>query len=598
MMILEQFHFLRPAWLLALIPLVILLWLMLNKKLGSRSWEAVCDENLLPYILIGSPGRLRRIAVVLTGIAGLLSILALAGPVWEKLPQPVFSNRSALVIALDLSRSMDANDISPSRLVRARYKIADLLNLRQEGQTALIVYAGDSYTVTPLTDDVATIAAQLNALSTAIMPVQGGRADTAVATAVELLKQAGAGYGDILLIGDELDYARLEEPLTAARDRGYRVSVMGIGTERGVPVPLADGSFLKDSNGRIVVPVLDEKSMRRVAESGSGLYVRMTRDDTDVQLLQEFFSGFRIDGEVATTELKTDVWREQGPWLIIVLLPLVAIIFRRGYLVVLFICLMPLPETAQALDWKNLWLRRDQQAEALFNQGEYEAAAELFENPAWKGSALYRTEDYQAAAEALEQARDLENIYNKGNALARLGRYEEALAMYEKVLEQNPDHEDAGFNKALLERELEQQQQQQQQPGSDQEQQHGNDQAEQDNSQQQAGDQQQSGNGQQDESASEQQAGARDQQQQAEQDPQQDAAGRQHDPQQQEHGEDPWSEQQQMAGSDELTPDEQQQATEQWLRRIPDDPGGLLRRKFRYQYQQRADEPAPGSKTW
>ncbi|NNE37980.1 MAG: VWA domain-containing protein, partial [Gammaproteobacteria bacterium] len=203
-----EFQFIRPYWLYGFIPLTILVLYMFRHKLRNKKWESLCDKELLPYILIGDEPATRRTSAMITLVAGTIVLLSLAGPTWEKLPQPVFSTQSALVIALDLSRSMDATDVNPSRLERARFKVADILQHRAEGETALLVYAGDSFTVTPLTDDAATIESQLMALTTDIIPAQGNRTDLAMSKAVELLKQAGAGQGDVLLITDEIDFDR------------------------------------------------------------------------------------------------------------------------------------------------------------------------------------------------------------------------------------------------------------------------------------------------------------------------------------------------------------------------------------------------------
>lgn len=595
---LEQFHFLRPLWLFALIPLVILLWLMIKKRLGSRSWESICDESLLPYVLIGRvTGKTQR-TTLLTALGGLLTIVALAGPAWEKLPQPVFSNKSSLVIALDLSRSMDANDVSPSRLIRARFKIADILKQRGDGQTALLVYAGDSFTVTPLTDDIGTITSQLKALATDIMPVQGNRTELALERAQELLKQAGATSGDILLITDEVNPVQIEKQLAQLKRHNYRLSILGVGTEHGVPVPMADGGFLKDKNGKIVVPVLEEESMRFVAQTGRGKYIRIGLGDEDTETLQRFFSGYSVEGEIKASELQTDVWREQGPWLVLALLPLVALLFRRGYLVALVFLLLPVPEQARASGWQDLWLRPGQQAKRALDAGDHEKAAALFQDPAWKGSALYRAGRFEDAVQSLQQADGIEDLYNQGNALARLGRYQEAIAIYEKVIEQVPDHEDALYNKELLERELEQQNQQQSNQDSDdkdQEQQ----QSEQNENQKQQSQEDQSR--QQDKKDSEQQNADNTEQQspdQAQQEQNQQQQKQQAEADQQQDQQNDELQEQQFSAAEQMTSDEQQQATEQWLRRIPDDPAGLLRRKFRYQYQQRSDNRQSNDKNW
>ena len=606
-----QFHFLRPYWLLALVPLILVIWLMLTRKLGNRTWENVCDATLLPYILLGERGRPRLISVVLTAACGLLAIVSLAGPAWNKLPQPVFSNRTALVIALDLSRSMNATDISPSRLARARFKLADILNTRKEGQTALVVYAGDAFTVTPLTDDTQTIISQLSALSPDLMPAPGNRADLALSLAEKLLKQGGMGRGDVLLITDDIDLSRSRARAESLATEGYRVSVMGVGTKQGVPIPLDDGSFLKDDSGKIIIPMLEEAPMRALAAGGGGLYVRLGIDDSDIRELARFFSVNANRTGAGKTELQTDVWREQGPWLLILLMPLAALVFRKGYLVILvFICL-PFPNEARAFDWDSLWLRPDQRAQRVLKQGDAKKAAELFRDPAWKGAAQYQSGDYRAAVKSLENAEGVENLYNKGNALARAGRLKEAIAAYDQVLKLRPDHADAKYNKALLEQELKKQQQNQgQQKDQGQQQNQGQRQSGgKDNPR--SGQQDKSG---QDESGREQQG--RDNAQTGQQTPgrrEQDRAKNRKGGDQRERRQE--EQKSQEAGTndqrgngpagnnavtsrDEVQPDEQEQATEQWLRRIPDDPAGLLRRKFLYQYKQRQSERDGEQKTW
>ena len=598
---LAQFHFLRPYWLLAIVPLIVVIWLMVKKKLGAQSWERVCDEVLLPYILIGSSVRKRRSAVVLTAVGGLLVILALAGPVWQKLPQPVFSRSNALVIAFDLSRSMDANDISPSRLLRARYKIADILKRRPDGLTALLVFAGDSFTVTPLTDDNATIDSQLAALTTDIMPVQGSNTLLALKRAEKLLKHAGAKSGDILFICDDIDYQQAGKYAAALHTQGYRISVLGVGTLQGVPIPLADGSFLTDSSGKIVMPGLAEKPMREFARAGGGIYHRITLDDNDINSLLSFFASHDREGKMASSELKTDVWREEGPWLLLALLPLMALLFRRGYLVILIIFLLPIPNVSQAMDWASLWSRPDQQAARALHEGDAAKAAKLFQDPAWKGSAQYKSGDFKGAIESLKQADDLDSLYNMGNALARAGNYEEAVGVYDKVLKQDPDNEDARYNKELLEKELEKQQQYKQQQsgqkGKDKDKKQQKQQEQGQNNRKQAGKQNQEQNQQAKQDNDRQQAGQdKDQQQQKQQRQQQEQARQQQN--KSDDAKQKQEQQQRMAKSDITTPDEDQQALEQWLRRIPDDPAGLLRRKFRYQYQQRDKDVQPSGKTW
>ena len=603
---LELFHFLRPQWLIALLPLALLTWFMFFRKGAQSNWEAVVDKGLLPYILVRGARKSRRAAIILTVTGGLLGIVALAGPAWNKLPQPVFTSQDALVIALDLTLSMDASDVSPSRLERARYKISDILDQRPEGQTALLVYSGAAFTVTPLTDDGETIRSQLKALDTGIMPVSGNSTGKAVTLALDLLKQAGMRRGHVLLITDDATPASTGDSVALLRNEGYRLSVLGVGTRHGAPVLLPDGGFLQGRDGEIVIPVLDEGALRGLAGSGGGIYVRLTKDDQDTRQLTGFFSEAQAAGEQAAAEISADVWREQGPWLVLCLLPLVALLFRRGYVLALALLLFPLPEPVSALDWDDLWLRGDQQGQRAMDARDYAAAAELFDDPAWKAAAQHRAGDYQGALDSLEPLADAESNYNRGNALARLGRYHEAIAAYDRTLAERPDHADANYNKELLEKELERQQQQQQQQEQNQDQ-------ESQQEQQQAGrqpqegqqgqdqrDRQQAGQGQQPDESRSPQAGDRQQQadrNEARQPEQGEQAQRQQQPEQGEQAQDDGA-QQQPAQTGDTRSAEEQQATEQWLRRIPDDPSGLLRRKFLYQYQQRNYEQDRERQTW
>ena len=278
---LELFHFLRPWWLLA-IPGLCLLLLFMWKHAGSpSSWSRIVAPELLQHLLLNGAGKRSRWPLVMVALAGTLVILALAGPAWERVPQPVYRSDAPLVLVLDLSRSMDAADIKPSRLIRARYKLSDILRQRTEGQTALIVYAADAFTVTPLTDDTATIASQLPALTTGLVPVQGSHTGRALKLAVKLLEQAGYRQGDILLITDEV--RQLDESLVT--ESPYRLSILGVGTAEGAPIPVGEG-MLKDADGNIVIPGLDDEHLRELAAEGGGYYATLSPDDRDLDALR------------------------------------------------------------------------------------------------------------------------------------------------------------------------------------------------------------------------------------------------------------------------------------------------------------------------
>ncbi len=455
-MIWSEIHLLRPLWLLALIPLGMLLARLLRRRDGSGDWSAVIDPHLLPSLVVEGDGRPARVPLSLLGAGWLIAVLALAGPSWSRLPQPVYRLKSAAVLVLDLSRSMDVEDLQPSRLARAKYKLLDLLKQRREGQTALVVFAGEPYVVSPLTDDTATIAAMVPALATDLTPVQGSRPDLALRQAGRLLSQAGAPGGEVLLITDGVDNpAATLEAARKLRQDGRRLSILGVGTPQGGPIPSA-GGFVTDSHGAIVVPHLDPGPLREITEAGGGIYRTISSGDADLRAAMTVERTGTAQSK--SGERTTQRWRDEGPWLALALLPLAAFGFRRGWIAVF--ALMPafLPQPAQALGWNDLWLRGDQQGAREMSAGQAAQAADSFRDPAWHAAALYRAGKYQQAADAFGRIEGAEAQYNRGNALAHMGKPREALAAYDQALQLNPKMEDARHNKDLLEKWLEEQQ--------------------------------------------------------------------------------------------------------------------------------------------
>ncbi len=587
---LAEFHFIRPYWLLAFIPHVVILILIWRNKLRYGNWSAVCDAALLPFLLQEKALGQSRWPFTAVALAGVLVIIALAGPAWHRLPAPVFRNDQALVIALDLSGSMDAADIKPSRLIRARYKIADILKRRKDGQTALLVYAGDAFTVTPLTDDTETIASQLEALNTDIMPSQGSDAARVLEKAVELFKQAGMQKGQIWLVTDGVD---VDNTLPTVKALGnYSLSILGVGTAEGAPIALPEGGFLKDEQGTIIIPKLNSAGLIKLAQAGHGVYQALTADDSDIESLLATLDKPVAQQGAGKESLLLEQWQETGPWLLLLVLPLAAVLFRKGLLGLAFLLLLPLPKNSYAFEWQDLWRTKDQQAQQAFQNGQFGQAATLFENPDWKAAAHYKAGEYEQALQNLNSPQTANSFYNQGNALAQTGKLEEALKTYAQALKMNPDDADAKFNKELVEKELEKlKKQQQQQQGGDQ-------QRSKDDAQQNQGDQaQQSGDQDKSDADSGQHTSEKQQPEQNQQHSgqQNDAAETGQEAQQEQGKEQPA---QQATESSPEQHDESEQANEQWLKRIPDDPAGLLKRKFKYQYGQR-DHPSKGNaQTW
>ncbi|MBN2809877.1 MAG: VWA domain-containing protein [Deltaproteobacteria bacterium] len=654
---LHDFHFLRPWWLLALPAGLLLLAGRKRRDPGKSQWHKVCDSHLLKHLLVGEAQvEQKRIYCGLLLMLALAS-LALAGPAWERRPQPLFRAASGRVIVLDLSLSMDTPDITPSRLSRARYKAIDLIKAGVGREQGLVVFAGDSFIVTPLTDDQATLLNLLPGLSTGTVPVQGSRADRGLEKAGELLERAAIRQGQIILLADDAD-ARTITAAGELRKAGQRIDVIAVGTENGAPVPLADGSYLKNGEGQIVVPVPAFDQLQAVAKAGGGIYLKIDDPAEAFQPLNQNSALFPENK--SQSELTGDQWLDRGPWLLLPLLFLAALCFRKGWLLLILITLFINPAPAAAQDWEqlwhNLWQRPSQQAAKAFNEKDFAKAAQLSRDPDWQAAADYRAGKFKEAAAALEKRASAQAQYNRGNALARAEKLEEALKAYDQALQNDPNLEDARFNRDLVEKVIKEQQQQNSQ---DSQKSQNDDSAEnnQENQDQQKQDQQQ-----QDQESQEQQGQQSDQNskgqnsknqetksqnspkqsspEQSSQEPTQQQKQPEKEPEKaetdnpaeqanadsakastspEEKAQKPETakdEARQAVGQEKKEPEKEQpenqavgvendekpldakeQVLEQWLRRVPDDPQGLLQRKFLYQYRDRQNR-SQGNKDW
>jgi Ca-activated chloride channel family protein len=580
-----EFHFLRPEWLWGIPAVVLLAVLLARRQLAPGNWQRIVDPALVPFVLVRNQAKGLSHRWWLLLLSGLIAVLSIAGPSWKRVEQPVFRSEQAIVIALDLSGSMDAQDVTPSRLARAKLKILDILERRKSGQTALVVYSANAFTVTPLTTDADTVAALVSSLSTDIMPSRGSNPSAAIEKGRQLLEQGGVGFGEVLLITDGGSSAVVERAAGELRDAGYTLSVLGVGTLQGAPIPKAGGGFVTDRSGNIAVPKLEMDGLRRLASTGGGRYTALTADDRDIDTL---LSGEVADAAESDKSVATDQWREEGPWLLLALLPLAALAFRRGLVLLLLLFLLPLPEDAVAFGWQDLWRNKDQQGQRQLEAGNPADAANLFADPSWRAVASYQAGDYGGSAAGFADGEDVESLYNLGNALARLGQFESAIDAYEQALEIDPGMEDAIYNRDLLKDIVQQQKdsQQDQQGGQQSENEGGGaQQSESDSQSEQQGEEGSAG-----EAGSESQDGessVRDEEMSQEDlEAMQQELERAAQEAELQQGEAESEQSMSQAEAEQMRRmQEQQQAMEQWLRRVPNDPGGLLRRKFQYQYQ-------------
>lgn len=595
-------HFLRPEWFWALLALPLILALALYRQRRSDAWRQAVDAHLLPHLLAaGAKRRVRLPWVLLLGWT--LASLAMAGPSWRQQAQPMFQASAPLLVVLDLSSRITATDLPPSRLLQARAKVGELLRARQGGQVGLVVYADDAYTVAPLTDDGSNVALYLDALSPDVMPRDGQRADRGIDWATRLMRQIGALQGQILLVSDQADG---EAALAAAQARslGLQVSVLGLGTPAG--------AAYRDGSGQIRQAALDEGSLRAVATAGGGRYARIAADDSDLRALGVLDAR---DGTAAQRPGEGKQWRDEGFWLLPPLMLLALLAFRRRAVLaaVLAVGLMPWMNDAQAQAQPSatrpaqgtLWKRSDQLQHQRLSEGVQ----------------AYRKGDFATARKQFEGIDNDAGWYNLANTLAREGNYDEAIAAYDRALALHPGMADAVANRAVVDAARKRRQSgggqgqdqqkppqngQQKQPQSPQGQQNPQGQPQQGQTSPGQG---QPSSGQQgqpkpgdDTSQSNPQPGERGRDgQQAPPQVEDAKAQAQADEQQRQRMQQAMQQAREgeadkdgkpVPGSEGRTPRqrEEQQAVEAWMRRVPDDPGALLRAKFQLENERRKRE--------
>ena len=606
-----EFVFVRPWWLVAIPAGLALVWWLRRHWDRSGSWESIVDPALLPHLIVGAGTPRREWPWAVMAIAVVVAGFALAGPAFQRLEQPVFRSLAARVIALDVSRSMDARDLVPSRMVRARHKVSDLLRRSRDGRTGLVVFAGDAFVVAPLTRDADTLIHLLSAIDTSVIPVQGSRPDLGLVTARDLLEKGRATIGEIILVTDGVKGPRTRDTAETLAARGIRVSVLAAGTEEGAPVPLPEGGFLKGLNGEIVVPRVDMAALRAAAGAGKGRFSTITADDADV----DWLLGTRIDDPWRRTleevDRTTDEWRDEGPWLVLALLPMAALAFRRGWLLVWPLALalaLPLPiRDAGAFEFADLWARRDQQAARAIEQGNTGRAVAVAPDHRWRGTALYRGGRYDESAGAFNGGDAADDHYNRGNALARAGDLRGALDAYREALARHSGHDDAEHNRKIVESLIEMQPEPQggdgERDGGGSASSQGADDGVPDRAARrpeedlQSGERDESGEGDPHAQGATH-GGQRAQSAQASEGSRGTREGEEHEVDARGGSAASADRTRGGFGTEHPLSEEQRLAYEQWLRRIPDDPGGLLRRKFALEYRARGDRLPSRSDAW
>ena len=437
-------HFLRPWWWLALLPLPFALWMLARRVGGRAALARIADAALLAY-LVRDTGARKRFALALFASTWLLAVAALSGPAWQEVPAPLYVNGAARVVVLSLSTDMLASDLKPDRMTRARFAVRDLLDAAGDARTALVAYAGAAFTVAPLTRDKNTVTNLLQSLRPDLMPVPGNDAAAGIEQAADLLRRAHAEGGEIVLLTDTADAAAVTAA-RQARSQGLRVDVLGIGSRGGAPVPRATGGFARAGDG-LLMARRDDDALHAVAAAGGGRYVVLRPDGSGVAA----FAAPVAKAAQASRE-RGQVWRDGGIWLLPLVVVLAAVAFRRGWLLVLaLLVLPPTISTSHAADLTSWFSNRDQRAAQALQRGDAAQAGQLAASPGLRGAAEYRAGHFAEAARAFAQGNGARAQYNLGNALARQGKFNDAIAAYRRALQDQPGMADARANLKAIE---------------------------------------------------------------------------------------------------------------------------------------------------
>ena len=455
----SDFHFLRPVWLAAIAPAV-LVWVVVRRRASTARWRAVIAPHLLSHLTVGGGATQRFRPIHLITAFVILGAIGAAGPTWQREVSPFAEDTAPLIVALDLSPTMNATDVQPSRLHRAKAKLRDILEVRRGSRTALVAYAGTAHMVLPLCEDPSVFETFIEALTTDLMPARGKEAVSALALAERLLANESVP-GSILFLTDGIA-AEAAPEFAAHRDRtDDAVLVLALGTTDGGPIRKRDGSFATDASGRRVMAPFDLEGLEALSGEAGVFVAGATADDEDVQRLQR-----RVQSNLRQVQQEDETarWQDAGYWFVYPVALLGLFWFRRGWtvrwaslaLALAFVGGCAPGASAGDTRFADLWLTPDQQGRWYFDRYDFAEAADRFEDPFWKGVALYRAGDLLGAIDWLARANAPEASFDLGNAYAQLHQFREALASYEVALSERPEWVEAQENRDRMQAVLEQ----------------------------------------------------------------------------------------------------------------------------------------------
>lgn len=458
---LNQLHFAHPflLWTLIVIPFVWgLFFLYYQKNQLVNQLERFIDKHLIPYLLLGSEHKKKRLLrpLLTWSLIWFCLALALAGPRWDFREIVTFTRDQSLAVVLDLSESMNAKDVSPSRLARAKQKIEDLLNMSKGVKIGLIAFAADPHMIVPMTEDKETIRHLLPSLDTDLVYIQGSKLTPALEMAAEMFENESGNNNAIIVISDG-GFNDTSAMHTAKRlaEKGIVLYTIGVGSQEGAPLRNREGAVVK-KNGAPIFSKLEKEKFSEISKIGRGRYF----DADHSEQIALIFEDLKKRSDVQQEEHKTHrAWEEQFYLFLLPVLPFFLWWYRRGYIFALLL-IFCLPANSQA-SLSSYFYNTQQQANRDYENEDYAAAGDGFQDPYRKGVAYYRMGNYAAAEEMFRQSTRPEvacrAAYNLGNTLLQQNKPLDAILAYKSVLEKWPDHEQAKTNLEIAKKILEQQ---------------------------------------------------------------------------------------------------------------------------------------------
>ncbi|WP_245949475.1 VWA domain-containing protein [Echinicola strongylocentroti] len=446
------FHFLRPQLLWGFAGVVALLLLGLANLREQSSWKKHIAPHLRPYMISKGSGRVKLLMHLLLMTVLGLGVLGLAGPTWKKVELPGQVLETPMVILLDLSQSMMADDIQPSRLERAKFKITDFLDAGPGARVALVGYAGTAHTIVPLTRDYKIIKSHIETLSPKVMPFRGSDLSSALVLADSLMSVTSAP-GTVLLFSDDFvggDFDLVQEFVGAGN---RKLEIMPVNTPSGSDVPAFSGKGVLKADGNPVHSSLNSAVLGQINSLENSAVHALTLDNSDVELIaKDVRENLKFTEQ---PEEKKDEWRDAGLLLVIPAALILLMWFRRGWVVFCLVIMLSSCGQKQPVEhFADLWYTRDYQAQKKSNAGDFEVAAKLYDNPLRQGVAFYKAGDYEEAIQAFSQDTSAIGAYNLGLAYFKNGDYAAAQMAFGMAASQDPGLKVAQDSKMQLDKVL------------------------------------------------------------------------------------------------------------------------------------------------